>query len=104
MEQISFTEELIEDEVITIAAHVSGRVQGVFFRATLAKHAQELGVEGYVKNLSDGRVYFAAHGPREKLKKLVEWSRKGPPLSRVTGIEVKVQDSLDSCNGFEIRR
>lgn len=94
----------MEEEIITISAHVSGRVQGVFFKATLAKHAEQLAVDGYVRNLPDGRVYFMAHGPRERLKKLVEWSRKGPPLARVTGIEVKVEQNGEDYQGFQIRR
>ena len=56
---------------------VSGKVQGVFYRKYTEKKAKELGLLGWCKNLSDGRVEIVAEGEREKLDKLAEWAKTG---------------------------
>jgi acylphosphatase len=66
---------------------VSGRVQGVFFRAHTQERAQSLGLVGWVRNLPDGRVEVAAEGNVEKLKALLEWLREGSPASRVERVD-----------------
>jgi acylphosphatase len=67
---------------------VSGRVQGVFYRATCAHLAREAGVGGFVRNLPDGRVEAAFEGPDEVVERLVRWCRTGPDLARVDDVEV----------------
>jgi len=67
---------------------VSGRVQGVFFRATCAAHARELGLGGYVRNLHDGRVEAAFEGDDGDVDAMVAWCRRGPELARVDRLEV----------------
>ena len=67
---------------------VSGRVQGVYFRASTQQQAQRLGVCGYAKNLIDGRVEVLAVGGAEQVGELLRWLWQGPPLARVTDIEV----------------
>ena len=69
-------------------AVVSGRVQGVGFRASAQQVAQRLGLAGWVRNLADGRVELEAEGPAPILDQLLAWLRKGPSLSRVDGVEV----------------
>jgi acylphosphatase len=67
---------------------VSGRVQGVFYRATCARLAREASVGGYVRNLSDGRVEAAFEGADEVVERLVRWCRTGPDHARVDEVEV----------------
>ncbi len=69
-----------------IHAFISGRVQGVFYRANTEKRAVSLGLKGWVRNLPNGQVEVLAEGPEENLKQLMEWCRKGPPFSRVVEV------------------
>lgn len=69
-----------------IHCFVSGRVQGVWFRASTQKKAQELGLTGWAKNLPDGRVEVCAFGTPEKLKNLHAWLHCGPELAKVTEV------------------
>lgn len=57
---------------------IDGRVQGVGYRYALAAEAQAIGLFGWVRNLTDGRVEVFAQGPRDALDKLVAWARAGP--------------------------
>jgi acylphosphatase len=67
---------------------VSGRVQGVFYRATCARLARDAGLGGFVRNRADGRVEAAFEGPDEAVDRLVAWCRTGPELARVDEVEV----------------
>ncbi len=62
---------------------VSGRVQGVFFRANTQAMARRLGLTGWVCNLPDGRVELVACGEEDRLKQLEAWLWQGPPHARV---------------------
>ncbi|MBD8900551.1 acylphosphatase [Rhodanobacter sp. DHG33] len=66
---------------------VSGRVQGVFFRASTREQAVALGIEGHAINLPDGRVEVMAVGDEAALDALERWLRKGPPAARVDAVE-----------------
>lgn len=81
---------------------VSGRVQGVFFRATCAAEARRLGVGGYVRNLADGRVEAAFEGPDEAVDAMIAWCRRGPELARVDHVEVE-PEPLAGETEFRIR-
>jgi len=73
---------------------VSGRVQGVFYRATCVRKAQELGITGFARNLADGRVEVLACGDVEAVGIFVKWLWEGSPASRVTAVktvEVEVE-------------
>ncbi|MEQ1802175.1 MAG: acylphosphatase [Gammaproteobacteria bacterium] len=65
---------------------VSGQVQGVFFRASTAQVAEQLGLRGYARNLPDGRVEVLAVGDPSSLEALARWLAEGPPRARVTGV------------------
>jgi acylphosphatase len=67
---------------------VSGRVQGVFFRASTRQRAAELGVTGHARNLPDGRVEVLACGPEHAVRQLCDWLWIGPPSAEVTRVEV----------------
>lgn len=81
---------------------VSGRVQGVFFRATCAAEARRQGVGGWVRNLPDGRVEAAFEGPEEAVDRMVAWCRRGPELARVSSVEVH-PEPLAGEREFRIR-
>jgi len=68
---------------------VSGKVQGVFFRASTRQQAEQLGLTGHAVNLSDGRVEVVAHGCGAALDRLAEWLRHGPDAARVEHVEVE---------------
>ncbi len=81
---------------------VSGRVQGVFFRATCAAKARERGLSGWVRNSPDGRVEAVFEGPEGDVDALVEWCRLGPELAVVEGVEVAAED-VRGGSGFALR-
>ncbi len=69
---------------------VSGRVQGVGYRQACRQVARSLGLVGWVRNLSDGRVEIVAQGESESLDALVTWAWAGPTAAAVTGVETEV--------------
>jgi acylphosphatase len=72
---------------------VEGRVQGVFFRASTRDEALRLGLDGYAKNLADGRVEVLAAGDDTALDALELWLHRGPPLARVTAVSREIADA-----------
>jgi acylphosphatase len=83
---------------------VSGRVQGVAFRAYTVDEADRLGVRGWVRNLPDGRVEVEAEGERKAVEALVQWCRRGPPAARVDGAEVVWSPFRGDLRPFATRR
>lgn len=78
---------------------VSGRVQGVFYRATAASKARELGIDGYATNLPDGRVEVLACGLERTVDEFIEWLWIGSSASSVTAVDVKVAEAV-AARGF----
>ncbi|WP_097461894.1 acylphosphatase [Mangrovitalea sediminis] len=72
-----------------IRAWISGRVQGVFFRASACERALELDIRGYARNLYDGRVEVLACGNEVSLALFVEWLHKGPDAAKVMDVEIQ---------------
>ena len=82
---------------------ISGLVQGVFFRASTLKKAQQYGLTGWVKNLPDGRVEVIANGADGDLEKLYIWLKHGPPMANVTDVSMIEVTSEKRLSQFEIR-
>lgn len=82
---------------------ISGRVQGVWFRATTKQKAEQLGLTGWVRNTFDGNVEAVFEGEENCVQEMLEWCNHGPPLAKVENVEVKKQDSTNSFDGFFIR-
>ena len=82
---------------------ISGKVQGVWYRATCQKTAVELGLKGWVRNLPTGQVEAVAQGEKEIVDKLIEWSRVGPPNADVNDVEIEHLSELEDFSEFEIR-
>ena len=80
---------------------VSGRVQGVFFRANVRNKALQIGLVGYAKNMSDGSVEVVAQGNQEKINELIDFIRNSPGTSKVTEIKIKNKD-MENFKSFEI--
>jgi acylphosphatase len=72
-----------------IRAIVSGRVQGVSFRAATCTEARRLGVVGWVKNRDDGSVELEAEGPDDMVAALIQWCHQGPPAALVARVVVE---------------
>ena len=82
---------------------ISGRVQGVCFRATACDKAKAFGVAGFVRNCSDGRVEVEAEGEVSQLQKLVEWCRKGPPGALIRDVETIWKPADNQYQDFVVR-
>lgn len=80
---------------------VTGKVQGVFFRASTKEKADELGVKGWVRNESDGSVLIEVEGEEKALNEFEKWCSEGPPLARVTYVE-KQQIAIQGFESFII--
>lgn len=83
---------------------ITGRVQGVGYRWTMAQQAQALGITGWVRNRRDGSVEALASGPAEAVQALIDWAQHGPALARVDGVDVKeALGAAEVLGGFEQR-
>jgi acylphosphatase len=79
---------------------VHGYVQGVFFRHYTKKTALSLGLKGYTRNMPDGTVEVVAEGNEDKIKKLIEFCKKGPEAANVSKIDVKFEKASNEFKGF----
>ncbi|MBM4395103.1 MAG: acylphosphatase [Deltaproteobacteria bacterium] len=79
---------------------VTGRVQGVFFRASTRHEAERLGIAGRAVNLPDGSVEVVAQGPADRLDLLEAWLHVGPPGARVDRVERRDEPVSDDLEGF----
>jgi acylphosphatase len=87
---------------VAYRVRVYGRVQGVFFRASMKEVAEDLGVDGWVRNMPDGSVEALVSGEEEKVEKILEWCRRGPELARVDKVEITPADPPTE-KGFHIK-
>lgn len=82
---------------------IRGVVQGVGYRAGLARQAQRLGLSGWVRNRLDGSVEALVAGDAAALEQILDWARQGPPAARVSEVEVaQADDAAAATAGFEI--
>jgi acylphosphatase len=82
---------------------VSGKVQGVGFRAFVYDKAQGLGLAGFVKNMPDGNVFIDVQGDEETLNKFLEYVHQGPIRSRVDKVEIKKINHLMNLKEFMVK-
>lgn len=81
---------------------IDGRVQGVCFRMETRRAAEERGVEGWVRNLPNGKVEAVFEGEDSKVQSMLQWCETGPPLARVNRVEVENETPTDEFEGFRI--
>jgi acylphosphatase len=82
---------------------ITGRVQGVGYRAWAQKTARKFGLSGWVRNLNDGSVEAIAQGPKDTVEQFIAACQAGPMLARVTAVDTKVVESAELMLGFEQR-
>lgn len=87
-----------------LRAIISGKVQGVFFRAWTRETAQSLSLSGWVRNLPDGTVETQAQGDEKTLTQFRKALEQGAPLSRVSSVQHEILDAKESLSGFIIQR
>jgi acylphosphatase len=82
--------------------YVSGEVQGVNFRGTTQEKAEEIGLNGWVSNLQDGRVEAVFEGRSETVRQMIEWCESGPSSANVEDVSVE-NEQPEGLSGFEVR-
>ena len=82
---------------------ISGRVQGVFFRASTCEQANRLSLRGWVRNIPDGRVEAVFEGEEERLEKMLHWCHQGPPGSLPEGVKSRWGKWAGEFRDFRIR-
>lgn len=87
-----------------VQLHITGRVQGVSYRASTHAQARALGLAGWVRNEPDGSVRAFVQGPDADVDALREWCAKGPPHARVDAVETKEAAVDPELTRFEVRR
>ena len=82
---------------------ISGRVQGVWYRASMSNEGARIGLNGWVRNLDDGRVEAVVEGSRDDIQEMIVWCRKGPPMARVDDIAVEDEPATGNEPPFRAR-
>ncbi|MCX5851195.1 MAG: acylphosphatase [Deltaproteobacteria bacterium] len=81
---------------------VTGRVQGVFFRAETQRQALSLNIRGWVRNLPGGSVEALFEGTKEDVDRMIAWCRKGPRLASVDTFDINFEPYKGDLDGFII--
>ena len=89
-------------EKVRVGVHIAGLVQGVYFRYSTQRKAQELGVKGWVRNLRDGSVECLLEGERDTVEALIRWLHHGPPGARVDHVTTQEEEYRGDLIGFSI--
>jgi len=81
---------------------VTGRVQGVFYRASTYENAKQIGIKGFVENQVNGSVYIEAEGTKDQLEAFILWCKQGPDYAHVESLHAE-EGQLEGFEKFEIR-
>ena len=87
---------------VAVKARITGAVQGVGYRAFVARVADRLGLSGWVKNLQDGTVEAILQGDKDRVEQGIELCRKGPPFSKVEHLKVSPHTFDEVFNSFQV--
>ncbi|MGB3632729.1 MAG: acylphosphatase [Rubrobacteraceae bacterium] len=83
--------------------YISGNVQGVFFRDSTRRKAEELGLTGWVKNMPDGRVEAVFEGTASTVQEMIDWCKEGPSQATVEDVDAEREEPAEDLKGFEVR-
>lgn len=86
--------------IVQVHVIISGKVQGVCYRASTKKKAEELGLTGWVKNRADGTVEAVFEGEISKVDEMITWCWIGPPLARVTDVKITKRNVSGKFTNF----
>ncbi len=86
-----------------VFVRVSGRVQGVWFRASTKQKAEQLGVTGWIRNTSNGCIEAIFEGDENMVKEMIDWCNHGPPQAKVENVEIKNQPVTKAFDSFAIK-
>jgi len=86
-----------------VHVYITGRVQGVFFRAETQRAAKGFNLTGWVRNLSDGRVEALFEGEEKEVHKMLQWCHIGPPAARVEGVLTAEEPYIGEFHDFSIK-
>ena len=89
---------------MTVSLRISGKVQGVWYRASAKDAALGIGIKGKVWNERNGDVGAVAQGTREQIDAFVKWCKEGPPLAKVQDVKVEDVNTAEVFDSFEITR
>jgi acylphosphatase len=87
-------------DATTVGLRISGRVQGVWYRGWSVGKAKELGLSGWVRNVTDGTVEVLVNGPKDKVDEMIAACRKGPPAAQVDDLTITVIDPPGQGGAF----
>jgi acylphosphatase len=87
----------------TVHVYIRGKVQGVWFRANTKEQAEKLNVQGWVRNMRDGRVEALFEGDTESVNEMVEWCHHGPYMANVKDVRVQELNETVKCTDFKIK-
>jgi len=90
-------------EIARLHIVIEGIVQGVFYRASTIEESSKLGLTGWVKNCSDGRVEAVFEGEIDKIEQIIEWCKKGPPGAVVSNVETVLERATGEYDSFTIK-
>lgn len=88
---------------VNVHVIISGKVQGVWFRASTKQKADELGLKGWVRNTRDGKVEAVFEGEEEKVNEMIKWCHVGPRYAEVEDVKVEKGEVTNSFKDFSIR-
>ena len=82
---------------------IEGRLQRMNFRLQTQQQAQKLGLEGFIRNLSDGRIEIETQGEEDKIEELLQWLQQEPHSSQIKSILYRLEEPAKHYTGFEVR-
>ena len=88
--------------LIRAAVHISGRVQGVWFRQSTKNTAEQYGITGWCRNNPDGSVEAVFEGEESSVKNILSWCETGPELARVDNLQIEWENATGEFSRFEI--
>jgi acylphosphatase len=91
-----------DEDRVRARLHITGRVQGVAYRANTEEAAKERGLSGWVRNTDDGRVEAVFEGDPETVEEMIEWCQTGSPRAEVDEVDVEYEEPR-SADGFHVR-